>query len=150
VQDFAWWSGLTLTNAKIGLERTKSNLNHHTINNHDYWFSADMVIENKAKSTVYLLPAYDEYCVAYKDRSNFLDAKFNALSGNGIFKQQLLINGQIAGTWKRAEKKDKVLIEVDAFIKVSDQSTKKLIVNANRYGKFMGKKAEMKIVSSCI
>jgi hypothetical protein len=148
VQDFAWWSGLTLTDAKIGLEHNKSILDNQTINGQIYWFSPNTTIESKAKNTVYLLPAYDEYSVAYKDRSLILDVKFNALSGNGIFKQQLVIKGQIAGTWKRAEKKDNVLIEIDPFVKVSDQSTKKIIADANRYGKFMSKNTKVRMMPS--
>lgn len=50
---------------------------------------------------MHLLPAWDEYTVAYRDRGAFLDAAHASRTGNGIFKPALLADGRIAGTWKR-------------------------------------------------
>ncbi len=55
-----------------------------------------------------LLPPYDEYTVAYKDRSAALDPKHAAAARNGIFSPTILIDGRIAGTWTRRLTKDAV------------------------------------------
>ena len=48
-----------------------------------------------------LLPPYDEYTVAYRDRSAALDPKHAAAARNGIFSPTFVIDGRIAGTWTR-------------------------------------------------
>ncbi len=60
--DFAWWSGLTLKEANEGLAL------------------ADVRLPNVSRShptpSVHLLPPFDEYTVAYKDRSAIIDPAF--------------------------------------------------------------------------
>ncbi|MDB5030486.1 winged helix DNA-binding domain-containing protein [Mucilaginibacter sp.] len=142
VHDFAWWSGLTITDAKRGLELSKPNLDHQIINGQAYWF-LPVITEQKLVNTVRLLPAYDEYYVAYKNRSFGIDDKHNTLSGSGIFKPPVVVNGQIAGSWKRIEKKDKVFIEIEPFVKVSNQIAQKIVAEAKRYARFFDKKSEV-------
>ncbi|MDB5091042.1 MAG: Winged helix DNA-binding protein, partial [Mucilaginibacter sp.] len=69
LQDFAWWSGLTLTDAKTGLEVIKSDLTNIQVNGHTYWMSKDQPVINTKAPIAYLLPAYDEFAVAYSDRT---------------------------------------------------------------------------------
>jgi hypothetical protein len=40
LQDFRWWSGLTDSDARIGLNKNKSKLVSEDINNQTYWFSS--------------------------------------------------------------------------------------------------------------
>jgi hypothetical protein len=61
-----------------------------------YWASGDR-IRTKA-SGVHLLPIYDEYLVAYRDRV----AVPHAVGGSGsavTFRHAVVIDGQVAGTW---------------------------------------------------
>lgn len=139
VQDFAWWGGLNLTDAKIGLDIIKAQLAHEIINGHTHWFSSDIQNSKEALNSIYLLPPFDEYAVSYKDRSYSLDPQYNILTGNGIFKPTLIINGKISGTWKRAERKDKVVIETTPFGPLDEQSLKKIHKEAKRYALFLGK-----------
>jgi hypothetical protein len=138
--DFAWWSGLSLTDAKKGLELNKQELIHETINAETYWFSPTINSEQKYANEVHLLPAFDEFLIAYKNRTLSLKPGHSVITGNGIFKPTLMFNGRVTGTWKRANKKDKVLIEVSPFIKLSKLATQKTLSEANNYAKFLGKK----------
>lgn len=142
VQDFSWWSGLNLTEAKKGLELNKPYLIHETINGQTYWFSPEVASHNKkAENSIYLLPPFDEYAVAYKSRSLSLDPQHGVLTGNGIFKPTIIINCKISGIWKRTEKKGKVSIETMPFTSLSIQSVKKIEKEADRYNQFLGKSA---------
>jgi hypothetical protein len=140
VKDFAWWSGLNISDAKRGLELTCTLLNHEIINGQAYWFS-NQLPEVKKDKGVYLLPAFDEYNIAYQNREFSVDPKNPIKTQNGIFKPTLLVNGSVAGLWKRTEKKDTVQIEVEPFIKLSGLAAGKITVEAKRYGKFLGKKS---------
>jgi hypothetical protein len=85
------------------------------------------------------LPAYDEYTVAYKDRSAVLDpfhAK-RASSGNGIFNPIIVIDGQVVGTWKRRMEKGSVVITPYLFTSLTKAGKRALARAASQYGVFL-------------
>jgi hypothetical protein len=59
---------------------------------------------------VVLLPPFDEYTVAYLDRSAALDPRHAARTRNGIVSPTIVIDGRIAGTWARVEKARDVIV----------------------------------------
>ncbi|HEY9364234.1 MAG TPA: winged helix DNA-binding domain-containing protein [Chitinophagaceae bacterium] len=145
IQDFAWWSGLPLTDARHAVEMIKRDFVSEKIGLQTYWTSNSFSIPEKSKS-VYLLPAYDEFIISYKDRG----AAFNAenlkrsISNNGLFKPLIVINGEVTGLWKRTIRKDKVIVQIE-FFRPYNKTSKKLIEKAAlTYGLFLGKKIEMK------
>ncbi len=98
-----------------------------------------------ASPTAHLLPYLDEYIVAYRDRDALQDPAYNALvdSGNVIFHAPLLIDGRVEGFWKRALKKDRVMIEVTAFHPLSDDERAALTKAADYFGAFLELPAEI-------
>jgi hypothetical protein len=42
VQDFAKWSGLTITGARRGLEAVKAQLDHEVVDSQTYWFAGSV------------------------------------------------------------------------------------------------------------
>lgn len=104
VHDYAWWSGLTLAEAKTGLELVKPALLRENIDGRDYYFSQLETIKSELTEQAYLLPNYDEFTVAYKDRTNLVDAaysdKISFGNGNPLFNNVIVIDGQVAGLWK--------------------------------------------------
>src|SRR5262249_61461479 len=93
-----------------------------------------------ASPTAFLLPAFDEYTVAYKDRSAALDPSYakQANYGYGIFNPTIVIDGQVVGAWKRAFKKDAIVITPIPFTKLTGAQTRALSAAASRYGEFLG------------
>ena len=140
-QDFAWWSGLTITDAKAGLEMVKPHIVQEVINGQPYWLAPSLPSAKIAEPSAYLLPSYDEYAVAYKDRSAILDAAYAVQTGNGIFNPIVVTNGRIIGTWKRTLKRDVVVIETALFHPLNETETHALTVAIERYGRFIGKPA---------
>lgn len=67
--DFAWWSGITVREAKKGVDLAGSSLEHAVVDGRTYWFARSLPARN-ASPTVHLLPNFDEYSVAYRDRSS--------------------------------------------------------------------------------
>jgi hypothetical protein len=140
LQDFAWWSGLTTADATAGLEMAKRFLAQETINGQTYWLASSTPATKDSSPTAYLLPAYDEYTVAYKDRSAVLHSTYakQANSGNGVFYPTIVVDGQVVGTWKRTLKKDTLAISLSPFAKLKRAETLAIAEAANRYGKFLG------------
>jgi len=99
VQDFAWWSGLKMVDARNALEMVKSNFVSKIIDSKTYWFPEQSFLLEKQES-VYLLPAFDEFLIGYKDRSAALDhgIEKKLISVNGLFRPIILVNGIVSGT----------------------------------------------------
>jgi hypothetical protein len=140
LQDFVWWSGLTTADARAGLEMAKRSLAQEASNGQTYWLASSTPATKHRAPAAYLLPAFDEYTVAYKDRSAVLDPTYTrrANSGNGILHPTMVVNGRVIATWKRALKKDVLAISHSPFAKLKRADTNAIAEAANRYGKFLG------------
>jgi len=143
--DFIWWSGLPVSDARKALEMNKSDLISVTINNEIYWYAEPVSVTSALPDSVYLLPAFDEYLISYKNRSAAITADHHkkAISNNGIFWPVIVVKGQISGIWKRTIKKDKVLIELDHFRPHNKKEIQLITSAAEKYGYFSGLKAEV-------
>jgi hypothetical protein len=139
IHDFAWWSGLTIADIKAGLEMVKSHLQNEVIDEQVYWMSQDALGAKTNSPVVCLLPYYDEYLVSYKNRTAAVDRKYRKLIGtaNGIFNPVIIINGKVAGTWKRAFEKDKVKIEIKIATPLSKLQKHLVVAAAERYSTFL-------------
>ncbi len=121
LQDFVWWSGLPVADARNAIEMVKSKFVSEMIDDKEYWFSDSIKIPKKVKESVYLLPAYDEFTISYTDRSAVLSPKLidKAISNNGIFRPIIVVSGQVVGIWKPVKTKDEISIETEFFKKIT-------------------------------
>lgn len=137
LQDFVWWSGLTVADAKMGLELVNSELTHADVDGETYWFEDADFTDKPAPQ---LLPFFDEFLVAYKDRSAVLEAfkvrQVNA--GGGLLNPTIVLDGKVVGTWKRRLEKSRVLLTVSPFTPFDKTQMKASEIAAERYGKFLG------------
>ena len=103
LHDYQWWSGLKMPDARAGLEAIQSELVSETIGKQTFWMPNDFKASDADTSGPYLLPAFDEYLVSYRDRAASLDTskKAQAITGNGIFKPVVLHNAWVQGVWQR-------------------------------------------------
>ncbi len=137
VQDFVWWSGLTMADARAGLAAIKDHLIQEVIDGQTYWLSPSTPTAPAVSSTAYLLPPYDEYTVAYADRSAVLDPAYAEQTGHGIFSPVIVVDGQIAGIWKRALTKRAVMLETNLFAAFDQDQTAALAAAEQRYRQFL-------------
>ncbi len=147
LQDFTWWSGLLTADAKHALEMVKPTFISETISSKTFWMtnSFSNSIPKPDKKSVYLLPAYDEYLISYKDRSASLPLEHHkkSISINGIFKPTIVLNGEVKGLWKRTFKKEKVIVETE-FFKLPAKNLKNRIEKvAMVFGGFLEKETEV-------
>jgi winged helix DNA-binding protein len=82
LQDFVWWSGLTVEDAKRGIAEAGTLYSTQT---------------KQSPNSAHLLPAFDEYFVAYKDRQ----VAAGSLSTWDVLGPTFVIDGIAAGKWKR-------------------------------------------------
>ena len=117
LKDFAGWTGLTLTEARAGLEAIRSELIEETSDGIGYYW-ADTVPGAPDASGVHLLPGFDEYILGYKDRRDVLTvehAQKVVPGGNGVFLPTIVEDGQVVGTWKRDLKQKRTEVLLSPF-----------------------------------
>jgi len=143
LNDFAWWSGLRAKQVKLALELVKPQLQSEIIDSQEYWFSSNNQASQTNQQLVYLLPAFDEFIISYRDRSAVILSEHyqKAISRNGLFWPVILVNGQVEGLWKRAIKRDSINIATDFFQPadqfVISQTEKQKLALADFLGKEM-------------
>ena len=145
LQDFVWWSGLTVADAKAGLAMIKSQLIDELIDGQIYWFAASTPPMKVPPSGVYLLPNYDEYTVGYTDRSAIFDVTHTAKldeRANILFNHIIVLDGQVVGTWKRTLKKGAVIVAPDFFTMLDRGEMPGFTGAVKRYGEFLGLSGE--------
>lgn len=141
IQDFSWWSGLSVADAKNAVESIKSNLISEKLNDHTFWFSNKSINVNPKTNTLFFLPSYDEFLISYKSRWISMDPKFssNTFTTNGIFNPIIVYNAKVIGTWKPQLKKNIFIKEY--FFAPPTQRQKQLSSKAAKeFGRFMQKK----------
>jgi hypothetical protein len=145
LRDYVWWSGLTARDARAGM--AMSSLAQTTIDDRSYWFVPGRARVPSASASAHLLPNYDEYVIAYKDRepvvgsTRGIDARVP-----DVFSHSLVVNGVLAGSWRRTASRDAVAVEVTPYIRLTASGTRALAVAAERLGRFLNVPAKLVIV----
>jgi hypothetical protein len=138
--DFIWWTGLTTTSAKTALELVKPKLTSFKLEEKEYWLKADSEPVKTPENLYHLLPSFDEYLIAYSDRSLMLGAytlKDVVPFSNGMFFPVIVENGMILGTWKRTIQKKGVKIAFSPFTPFNKKQEMEISRVSRLYEKFL-------------
>jgi len=140
IKDFTWWSGLTLTEAKKAIEIAKSKLISESQGENVYWMATNSGKIEK-KNQLYLLPAFDSYLLAYRDRSIFLDDlnTSKVISTNGIFRPIIVHEGKIVGIWKKIIARNQLILETSFFKPPKKYVIDELSKKADHFAKYLNK-----------
>lgn len=139
-QDFAWWSGLTVGEAKRGLELVGAGLEQESVDGTTFTFAPSPPV-SEPSTIVQLLPWFDEYTVAYTDRSLIFGPEANPqMTGRDYdtLSRTVLIGGKGAAFWKRTLKRDSVRLELRPFREFDERVTAGLEEAIERFRRFFG------------
>lgn len=136
VRDFSWWSGLTMADARAGFAAIAGELTQQSQDGLTYWFMPGRAPSARRQPLVRLLPNYDEYLIAHKDRQLFLGAR--RLVGQDRFPYHLIVDGRVAGSWRPKAGARDIAIEVATYSRPSSSETAAITAEAERYGRFRG------------
>jgi hypothetical protein len=142
LQDFVWWSGLTVGDGRRGLEIVGDALQHEAVGEKTYWSSPDAARSRPRAALVHLLPNYDEFLVAYRDRSDSLDPARNfdmAPFPNGsLLAHVVVVQGQVWGGWRRKLATRPLVVELQHLDVLSAPERAALLRAAEDLGRFSG------------
>ena len=140
VKDFAWWSGLTTTEARSGLEMAKGSLLSETVSGKTYWFAEKAKTPAPKTPAVRLLPNYDEYLIGYKDHSASFEPSLREKVGRDTAALQahiVVLDGHVIGGWRRTIQKKEITITTDLLVRLDKAQRAAVAAAAERYGAFM-------------
>jgi hypothetical protein len=145
LKDLAWWSSLTLAEAKKAVDLLGDQLVSQVIDEQTYWFSPATPMPTTPPADdhepqVFLLPNYDEF-ISYADRSAIFhprDAEKMDPKKNVVYVHFIVINGQIVGTWQRVFKKGAAVINQSPFRPFTSAEQEAIAAASQRFGAFLG------------
>jgi hypothetical protein len=119
--DLARWAGITMRDVRAGIVGCGDGLATIELDGVAYLLDPETDIDMaNARPTdrVHLLPGFDEYVLGYKDRSAVLAPEYSAAivpGGNGVFRPTIIVDGEVAGTWRRVNRGRQVVMEPTLF-----------------------------------
>jgi len=137
LQDFTWWSGLRRADANAGLDMARRSLVRDVIDGRTYWRSASMPAATASRGSVHLLAPFDEYLVAYADRSAAFDAGCRAQGRSAQFGWTIVHHGRIVGRWTRTPGPQTATVALHPFTALGRTATQATLAAARRYGRFL-------------
>jgi hypothetical protein len=145
VADFAFWTGLPLGEARLGLDLARAGLQARDQAGQTYWMGPKVPAEGRDWAGPRLAAGFDECLLGYQDRGDVLekaDAPKACPGGNGIFLPLLLRQGRVQGVWKRVLKAATVRVELLPFRALPKSEAGPLRAAAAAYAGFLGLELE--------
>jgi hypothetical protein len=142
IRDFVWWSGILTPEAKRALEIIRT---HRTIVDGETYFWKGNVEAHpvRRRHSAHLLPIYDEYLIAYRDRAAVPHT--SPTRRRSAFPHPLVINGQISGTWRPVRLSTGVRVEISAARRLTADDRRSIDEAAARYAHFLGAPATVAV-----
>jgi len=131
VRDFVWWSSLTTADVRRGLDIIKARSVEQ--DGRTYWTSRSTKAHPHRGTRVHLLPVYDEFLVAYRDRVAVPHGPSSYTLGP--MKHALVIDGQVAGTWTTGRTGRVGLVPVRRLMSSERAGAEAQVA---RFGRFIG------------
>jgi hypothetical protein len=142
-RDLAWWSGLSLTDVRAGLEAARPEVDAFEAGGRRYWHAGeppDGVLDG-GQTAVHLVQSYDEYLVAHTESRGIADPHGFArhMPRGALLGPAVLLDGVVVGLWRRVLGPRRVDVVVTCFTSLSRRALAALEAEAERYAAFVGR-----------
>jgi hypothetical protein len=138
-KDFQWWSSLSPADVRRGLDLASSRLHSEALDGVTYW-SGESAQPGALTRRVHLLQMFDEYLVGYSQTRGALDRagiSRSLFSTINVRSGALILDTQLAGTWRRSIGKDGLSIEATLREPFDAEQGQALRTEADRYAAFL-------------
>lgn len=143
--DFAYWSGLTITTAKSAAAMVSDEFEKAVIDGREYLFKTPSSTVIKPAAATFLMPDYDEYGMSYKNRQALSTDKPiipRFKQETSMYSHWLVVDGQIAGSWKIDVSKGTTVVETKPFVKIPKAKEAVVKQAVKDYYQFIGNKGK--------
>jgi len=146
LQDFVWWTGLRVAEARRAIETAGARLVAEQHGDSTWYASAEAPPPAPARPVkAALLPPWDESLVAYRDRSLATRVlKESDPNGLGLIgKPVVLVDGTVRGAWRREVRPAAVRVTLDLWSALTAAERRAVQKAAARYGRFLAREVEV-------
>jgi uncharacterized protein YcaQ len=147
-QDFSLWSGLLAGDSKKAIENASSMIEQIEVEgaNGQFWILKEDMraldsVDPAEPTPTRLLPKFDSFLLGHKDRSRIIKDQHKKL----VFKPKVgdiaatvLIDGQIAATWKHTRKRHALAVSIKPFGKIAQDNIEEVKQQASELSQYMG------------
>jgi hypothetical protein len=142
--DLAWWAGITLRDARDGLEAARPELGSERVGEQLLWRPARAPPAGRPAGAL-LLPAFDEYLVGYRDRTAALAPEHvrRVNDGGGMLSPCVVVAGRVLGVWRRTVAGKRQVLAVAPFEALTATARRWLAREVSRYAAFTGLPAQL-------
>jgi hypothetical protein len=146
-QDFVWWSGLTMADARTGIALAGAALDHEVMDGKDYWSDPEAGEGCEAAGVGHLLSNFDEYTVGYRDRAAAIDPgrpfENTFFSFGTILSNVVTVGGRVRGAWRRQVARGGLHVEVRLLHRLEPAEAAAVEQAGHRLGRFLQSPVEL-------
>ncbi|HXV73068.1 MAG TPA: winged helix DNA-binding domain-containing protein [Acidimicrobiia bacterium] len=144
-RDFSWWSSLRLSEVRAGMAMVADRLQQREFDGVTYTWAERPPAETSSRPRVNLIQVLDEYVVGYRESRSAIDidAHHREWRESGGRYDPLILDGQIAGTWRRRQTAATLRAEISLAIALSEPQLDALREEAERLAGFFGQELEL-------
>ena len=146
VRDFVWWSGLITADAKRAVDMIGAR--REEIDGRTYWSVGQTTAGGSDERLTHLLPIYDEYLVAYRDRGAVPAGPSTIATSPRAFvtfQHAIVVAGRVVGTWRTERSARGVRINAYPMRQLTRVEQRGLSEAAERYARFLAVPVELSI-----
>lgn len=151
IQDLRWWSSLTVVDIKHALDMLGPEIDNTAVEGLSFWFLVPDGGRAPTARGAHLLQAFDELIVGYTTSRFFGDERAVAVRVAWQDRNQprdvVLLNGLVAGLWRRKIGKSAVSVEILTYTKPDPGEVRALESASTRLGRFLGLPAAVNITT---
>jgi hypothetical protein len=145
VKDFTKWSGLTVAQARAGLEMVETELDRVESEGRVFWLSPHPAPKSPAGPVVDLVQGYDEVVSSYGESRDIILGQV-ALPGadpNPPLLHTILSKGKVLGHWKETVRVREVTVDTFFYRRLVSEERSSLREAVNGLGNYFGLTARL-------
>jgi hypothetical protein len=132
--DFAWWSGLSIGDVRLGIELLGETIERSRVGDTEYWSMPSARPRRRRATVAHLLPTYDEYLIGYKNR----EIVGSSSLARSEFMNHVIVDGVVLGAWGQTVGRAGLKIDAQLRRRLTPVERSALNRAAARYGEYVG------------
>jgi len=143
--DLAWWSGLTVADARTALDSATPPLVRETHGERTFWVSPTAPMPRIDSPVVHLLPNYDELLISFRDREDAMDPGLPppARVAQVVLAHIVVRDGLVVGGYRRRDERAATNLSIDPLVQLDSRSRAGVRAAAERFSAFLGRPVEL-------
>lgn len=139
LRDFAWWTSLTLAEAREAVALAGSVLERELVAGETYLYAAPAPSRpTRARVRSFALPPFDEFFVGYADRGAALEpGDAERVTAFQLLGPLTLVDGRVTGSWRRRFAGKRVTFATQPFAAESEAQREDVRRALSRYARFV-------------